>query len=61
MSALLVKFPGFLRSAASVVASLAAVAQVLPVLAPYQELLVTLAGLLGGSGLARAGVRAAAK
>lgn len=61
MAALLLKFPGFLRTAASVVASLAAVAQVLPVLAPYQEILISLAGLLGGAGIARAGARNLAK
>ena len=61
MAALLLKFPGFLRTAASVVASLAAVAQVVPALAPYQQILITISGLLGGAGVARASARVAVK
>jgi len=57
----LLKFPGFLRTAASVVASAAALGSVIPALLPYQEALVNLAGWLGGLGVARAGARVVAQ
>ena len=58
---LISRFPGFLRTAASVVASAAALGSVIPALLPYQEALVNLAGILGGLGVARAGARVAAQ
>lgn len=57
MSALFLKIPGLLRTAASVVSTLAALSLTLPILSPYTEALTILAGLLGGAGVGRAGVR----
>jgi hypothetical protein len=48
------KSKGLKRNLASVLAAFAAVAQFVPALAPYNELLINLAGFFGVAGVAHA-------
>jgi len=59
MKTLLTKVPGFLRTTASLLSTLAAVSIAVPALNPYTEILTVLAGFFGGTGVVRAGARAA--
>lgn len=57
----LLKAKGLFRTLASIAATAAGVAPVIPVFAPYTDILAEIAAVLGGLGLARAGARAAAE
>lgn len=50
----LLKSKGLKRNLASLIAAVAAVSQFVPALQPFQEMLISIAGLLGGVGIAHA-------
>lgn len=52
---LLFRSKGVMRTLASIFATLAAMAPSIPPLAPYAEILIKIAGILGGIGVAKYG------